>query len=618
MGHDFRIAYLNLAKTLGKSVPKATFLGLTATASANVLLDICTEFKVPETDVLYRLDLKRANLQFQVLRAKYAHTATISQWIEQRSEAKEHSVSSGIVFTAHVNGSRGCTAAATHLKRSLGQPVGVFSGKQPKGSSLSQMVFDKQKQQTQDDFKNGTLALLCATKAFGMGVNKKDVRFTIHLGIPASMEALYQEAGRAGRDGELADCVVVASDPDPALAPALEASISPQQLKALVDPEDGGDRWRQRSDLHAQLWLHTRELQTINKDFELLRSVLAHLRGSAPGQQVRVVAAARNFGGAGAFRVQKAIYRLAQLGFVTDWTIESFESGVYLVDFHAVSDDVIEAQLINLVRRYSGAADINNLRDICREGGTVRAMISEFEAENVGAPTPAPDMVMLLLLSWSYSHFDYTRRQSMKTVFDLCAKYEGTGPVAAFRDELERYFQIDSRTSQLRRFIDSGLTMMAEWGPLLRGEVGTEPHPSAPAQYRAHLEDLRGMISQLLESYHSNVALDILSACVRALLDEYEDADGSGRLRAQFSSDRWTDDERDQLLRVVLEAGRNAPTRAKDQLSRDLIAVMPSRVTALWVHEAFQDDGSALAYLDFFGVAVSTVVAGYHYGATEV
>ncbi|MCB9192811.1 MAG: hypothetical protein H6602_14210 [Flavobacteriales bacterium] len=62
--------------------------------------------------------------------------------------------------------------------------------------------FDKYRKNTQDDFKANEFTLLTATKAFGMGVNKLNIHYTIHYGIPGSMEALYQEGGRAGRDKE--------------------------------------------------------------------------------------------------------------------------------------------------------------------------------------------------------------------------------------------------------------------------------------------------------------------------------------------------------------------------------------------------------------------------------
>ena len=75
-----------------------------------------------------------------------------------------------------------------------------------------QWIFDSFKIKTQNDFKANKFPVLAATKAFGMGINKKNIRFTVHYGVPASMEALYQEAGRAGRDKQKADCYVLLSE----------------------------------------------------------------------------------------------------------------------------------------------------------------------------------------------------------------------------------------------------------------------------------------------------------------------------------------------------------------------------------------------------------------------
>ena len=84
-------------------------------------------------------------------------------------------------------------------KSRIAPDVRFFSGQQPKDWPGTREDFDQLKQETQQGYKDNAFPLLVATKAFGMGVDKPNVRYTIHYAIPGSLEAFYQEAGRAGR-----------------------------------------------------------------------------------------------------------------------------------------------------------------------------------------------------------------------------------------------------------------------------------------------------------------------------------------------------------------------------------------------------------------------------------
>ena len=80
------------------------------------------------------------------------------------------------------------------------------------GSSSAEMT-DEERIKVQDKYKNNLLSLLVATKAFGMGIDKDNIRYTIHLGIPSSIESLYQEIGRAGRDRKKSICYIIHAKP---------------------------------------------------------------------------------------------------------------------------------------------------------------------------------------------------------------------------------------------------------------------------------------------------------------------------------------------------------------------------------------------------------------------
>src|SRR5690606_27025054 len=105
--------------------------------------------------------------------------------------------------------------------------------------------YTKRKLAVQRDFKQDKFSVLVATKAFGMGVDKPNVRFTIHYNISQSLEAFYQEAGRAGRDRQRAECWIVFSDDQPKMVDrAFEADIRPEQIKRLINSRNRGDAER--------------------------------------------------------------------------------------------------------------------------------------------------------------------------------------------------------------------------------------------------------------------------------------------------------------------------------------------------------------------------------------
>ena len=185
-GHDFRPEYRRLAELRGM-LPEVPFLALTATATERVRADILTQLRLREPAVLVG-SFNRPNLTYRVL-DKEKPSAQVLAFVRERP------ADSGIVYC---QSRKGCESLADHLTRH-----GVAA--RPYHAGLS----DRERSRNQDAFLRDEVRVMCATIAFGMGVNKPNVRFVVHHDLPKNVEGYYQETGRAGRDGLPADCLLL-------------------------------------------------------------------------------------------------------------------------------------------------------------------------------------------------------------------------------------------------------------------------------------------------------------------------------------------------------------------------------------------------------------------------
>lgn len=294
-GHDFRPSYLNILSRIKKIGSSAARIALTATASPDVRKDLCDELNLKEASIdkggdVFIHSSNRAELNLIVRQFKTTEEKAndISFELSETIKTNEDNESPGatIVFMPYTGGnvewtktlsgregmqSTGATRFASYIERKLQHKVSIYHGKleneldEERSNNTEEKEYgdltDRTRKEEQDKFMTGKADIMIATKGFGMGIDKPNIRKVLHRTPPGNLEAYVQEAGRAGRDSELADVILYYS-PDKVHE---EGLVNPSPSDKEIQEQFIDSKYIQEQDV-LLMWKFLKSRELVTKD----------------------------------------------------------------------------------------------------------------------------------------------------------------------------------------------------------------------------------------------------------------------------------------------------------------------------------------------------------------
>ena len=526
-GHQFRTSYLTLGRVL-RDVCKDVFdsppplLALTGTASRAVLKDVLaqlgistesersvvrpTSFDRPELEMTTRQSSPEESLpvltgSLRALPSRFGVPDT--EFFRPRVER----TFSGLIFCPHASGPHGPIELQKAVAGVVRFQPAIYSGRSPKerGRTIyGPREWEERKRGFAESFKSNRVPLMVSTNAFGMGIDKPNIRYVIHYGMPGSIEAYYQEVGRAGRDQERAFCLLIWNESDRVRSDRL--TITDGSLEGVRREHDSIRRVDEDS-ITQQLYFLLDTFKGVDVELAEVERVVDD-REFAPNLGYRrTIELAKGTEEDGSKR-ERAIYRLMLLGVVEDYLVESS----FVVNLASVSSSDIADSLLSFVKR--------------TDPGAQRPSVDEFAAQaNSMELREAVSMAARELIVFIYEVIVESRRRSLREMYVAArdASPEGGG----LRDRVLDYLTRGDISPVLEDLVESTEFDYAAWEQELARWEGVED-----------ARELRGSAARLLDSSPFNPGLLFARAYSEILHPEGDLQDFTANLERSLTSAR--------------------------------------------------------------------------------
>lgn len=703
-GHDFRTSYLNLVRTIRERCPKASLVGLTATASKNVLTDIEKTFEIEDkSNIKSKLDFSRKELEFHIIKDegnKYDCLQETMKALEKEGFMHDEK-QAGLIFTPHVNGDKGCYSLSNRLNGKYKDRVNWYSGSVPAISgklhikpksngkdnttweiylekaekkitvsrrsiadterirtiivdlfnsintpilndeilerevqaivrnvregisqagriiSLGRSEADKlgkipimpendftiYKKKVQKDFKDNKFPLMIATKAFGMGIDKNNIHYTFHYGLPSSLESLYQEAGRAGRwenKEQKAHCYVlysqVVNDEKGLLERIFKKETLPEEVQKLQ--KEG----KEKGDVFTQMFLFAVNLRKFEEEARIITYLIDNYinKGEAEIRWKELSFSTNEYNeyiNRGEINIhlaqtitleeqgdiiQRSIYRLQILGFVKDWEVD-FKNHIYTLYFSVGKQSNIDIR--ENLRKHIEKYDIGKKKEDIEKEIEAVGNIEDVKRMPEYQQKPEQFKTIYYLLKWTWDTIAYNRRESLMNLMDLCNKDLSSDE---FKLNIDQVFQITAISFIIQHISQKeGIDDYNKWFEVFYTEKKDDkdvpeymPAMQDIKRRTKEFERLQNNLSSYLQSYRYNYALNFISGITQLFLNEYDKRDGKAnlenaleRIKEVFS----VEDQKNILDKTIDEIGIHLPPRNQEELAESILLHYPEK-----------------------------------------
>ena len=508
-GHDFRPAYLHLGNNLRRfgadqigSPPP--LLALTGTASRAVLRDMLIDLEIDRnrSDALIRPEsFDRSELRFEVVRTRPPEDPNASlrgvlnnlpnKFGLPRTELFRPSgrhTASGIVFVPTVNARHyGLIDARTTVRNATNAAVTIYSGSAPR--SIDRTTWDGEKRINAREFKRNQVPILVATKAFGMGIDKPNIRYTVHFGMPGSLESFYQEAGRAGRDRKPAVCVILFSEFDESRSDALlDPDLNLSELQDRFGPVN-----RDRTtgdDVTRALWFHLEGFYGAADEVEDVKLRLDEIGGLSSRRTVDLPFDEDNV----RKRKEKALYRLLRIGVISDYEVD-FGAKKFTVIVEPFNYEDCKRRLLDYVYAAQPAKS--------------KLLARELEAIVPANPHHAAYELARVLIEFIYDVIERSRRRMIQESVLLARRAHSDSDIRA---RLLDYLQEGLGAERISELLDQPQVSLADWYELID-----------KCQTPVDAGELRGLCIRALETYPDHPGLLLARGAAEAMCSDHDD-----------------------------------------------------------------------------------------------